>query len=303
MMLIYLIIIPIIIVQLGGSAFLLKRVRFSDASQNLTISVNAIFQTLLYVPPLIAVVILLFVNRYRKVNRFVLTSLVIWILFLSNPLGNARQTTLFLLLPLIFVALQGRIKLTLIFYSLLPIVFLYSAGLVNRYTGQLQKPQLSIVSRDGDFDSFSQVANGLHMTADGYFPLLRQITASLLFFVPRSMFHNKPNDTGIELARWLGLKFQNLSAPWVLEAYVNFRAPGVLFIAFCLGYFLTKIDLRSHLDLRSYLLSSITSGLLFIILRGSLLQATGRAVFAFFLIFVILRKVIPKSRHIYAFLK
>ena len=281
---------PFIILQLGGATFLFKRVRLSGTGSDLAISINAILQTVLYVPPLIMVLALLYIKQYRKIRKLRLWILIFWLLFLSNPLGNARQTTLFLVLPIVFYFLQGKRRIIVFFFSILPFLFLYGAGLVNRYTGQIQAPRLAITSRNGDFDSFSQIANGIQAVSKGVFPIFQQGTASIFFFVPRSIFKGKPHDTGVELARFLGLRFQNLSAPWILEAYVNLRLPGVLIVSFLLGYFVTKSDLLSRKSLNSFLVSSITSGFLFILLRGSLLQATGRIIFSFAMLFLILRK-------------
>jgi hypothetical protein len=292
---IYIVSLPIVIYQLGGFSFLLKRVRFGNLEQNLAISINAILQTLLYVPPVIAVMVLLYLEKTHLRYRFAKFALIIWILFLSNPLANARQTTLFLVLPLIFFFLQTRVRATILFFTALPLFFFYSAGVVNRYTGKLQGPRLSIVSRDGDFDSFSQIANGLQVITQGEFAIFRQVMASIFFFIPRSIYPGKPNDTGVELARFLGLKFQNLSAPWILESYVNARVIGVVLIGFSVGYFLSKIDLRSNLDIRYFLLGSLTTGFLFIVLRGSLLQATGRAVFSIAVLYLLLKGIKPKS--------
>lgn len=287
---VYVFVCPFLINGLGGVEYLFRRVRLSNENQFQAISINAIFQTLLYVPPLIFLVVLLYFRGDHRIHKKTFTILGFWVILLSNPFANARQLTLFLTLPLLFILLQNRVKLTLLFFTGLPFLFLFSAGLINRYTGQLQSPRLTIISRDGDFDSFSQVANGLEVISQGGFPILKQIFGPVLFFVPRSFLPDKPSDTGVELARFLGLRFQNLSAPWILEAYANARLPGVILIGLIIGMILTKIDLKSTLDLKGYLLSVLTSGFLFILLRGSLLQATGRVIFTYFLIFLILRK-------------
>lgn len=288
---IYMVGAPIVISQLGGFSFLFNRVRISNLETNLAVSVNAILQTLLYVPPVIAILILLFLEKLQVRYRFIKIGLLLWILFLSNPFANARQTTLFLILPLIFLFLKGRTRAAILFFTALPLSFVYSAGIVNRYTGILQAPRLSILSRDGDFDAFSQVANGLQVVSQGEFDLFRQILASIFFFVPRSIYVGKPSDTGVELARILGLKFQNLSAPWILESYVNGRIFGVILVSLLLGFYLSKLDLESNSDIRYFLLASLASGFLFIVLRGSLLQATGRASFSVVLMLVMLRGV------------
>lgn len=289
LLILYFFIIPFVISELGGITFLTKRIRIDGSTRDLSTSLNAIYESILYVPPLIAILVLVFLHRVRNVPKVFLILLIIWIVVLSNPLGNARQTTLFFILPLLFVYFQSRIKISILFFTSLPYLLLYSAEIVNRYTGEFQKPQLTVISRDGDFDSFAQLANGVQLTAHGHFPILRQISSSILFFIPRSTLPNKPYDTGVELAKLLGLRFQNLSAPWILESYVNLRLGGVCIIAFLLGYYLCRMDLTSNNEVRNFLLSALSSGFLFIVLRGSLLQATGRVVFSVSVLYLVFR--------------
>jgi hypothetical protein len=174
-------------------------------------------------------------------------------------------------------------------------LLLFSANLVDRFTGKFNPVQFTILSRNGDFDSFAQFANGINLVDRDLFPYFQQILGPLLFFVPRSIWDSKPRDTGVEIAKQLGLSFQNLSAPWVLEAYANAQLLGLIVTSIFLGFYLSKYDLESFQNLRSWLLGSILIGVLFIVLRGSLLQATGRVVFSFALIYYITHSFKIKS--------
>jgi hypothetical protein len=287
----YSLVIPFIILQLGGFRFLFKRVRIAEPISDLSVPLNAILLSILYVIPLVCGLTLIFLRSHIYINKFQIYFVIGWIIMLSNPLGNARQTTLFLIIPLIFDVLRKRKALATSFFLIFPLLLVYSGSIVNRYDGSFQSPRLLLVSRNGDFDAFSQLANGLKLISQGEFPIFRQILGSIFFFLPRSLWEDKPNDTGVELARLLQLRFQNLSAPWVLEAYVNLRMLGVIITSLLLAFFLTRIDLNLNENIRFYLVSSMSSGLLFIVLRGSLLQATGRAVFTFFFIFLLTRKL------------
>jgi hypothetical protein len=287
----YLLVAPFIISTLGGVEFLFKRVRISVPAADLSVPLNAILLSFLYVTPLVCALTLIFLRSHVYIPNWQIYSLIGWIILLSNPFGNARQTTLFLVIPLFFTLLRKKRLLVIGFFLLLPFLLVYSGSIVNRYNGSLQTPQLLLVSRSGDFDAFSQLANGLKLISLGEFPIFRQVLGSILFFLPRSFWQEKPYDTGVELARLLQLRFQNLSAPWVLEAYVNLRVLGVIFVAILLGFLLTRIDLKVDQSIKFYLLSSMTSGLLFITLRGSLLQATGRAVFTVFFILLLIRNL------------
>lgn len=291
-LLLYLFAVPFLINELGGWRYIFRQVRYANAEQTNSISVLAIYESFLLVPPLICLLAILFSKEYRgfRLAKQVRFGLFLWIVLLSNPLASARQTTLFMLTPLVFYSLRNRRLLSAMFFTSLPIFLLYSANLVNRYTGEFQSPTLTIVSRSGDFDAFMQLSNGIEKVANGEFKLFSQILGSVFFFIPRSIWEGKPFDTGVELARLHGLQFQNLSAPWILESFVNARIIGVVVVSVLIAFLLSRLDLTSQVSLRNSILASIFSGLIFIILRGSLLQATGRAVFCYLLIALIFRK-------------
>lgn len=288
----YFIILPFIVNALGGLNFVFRRIRISNGIEYSSLAVKSIIESLLYVPPVILLLGLLFIpsEQRSKLHRLLISILSMLLVILSNPFGNARQTTLFVTLPFIFYLLDKRKRIyTYIFFLALPIIICFSANLVNRYTGEIQNPTMTLLSRDGDFDSLIQLHNGMQIAVNNEFPIFRQLLGSLFFFVPRSLWPGKPLDTGVELANYLGLRFQNLSAPWILEAYVNARIPGVLIATFFVSYYLTKIDLNQSRSIRHYVMVFTISGLLFILLRGSLLQASGRAIFAFVLIHILFK--------------
>lgn len=294
-LLLYILLLPIVINSLGGVAFLLRRTRYGSDISNLTIASQAIFESVLYVPPLICLLTLFYLGKNFEKLRKTMFFLLVWIIFLSNPLANARQVTLFLLIPIVFYFLKDKRIATNCFFLGIPFLLIYSANLVDRFTGQLNPIKFNILSRQGDFDSFAQFANGIRLVDNDIFPYFQQILGPILFFVPRSIWNSKPRDTGVEIANQLSLSFQNLSAPWILEAYSNAKLVGLILTSIFLGFYLCKFDLGSQLNLRSWLLGSILVGVLFIVLRGSLLQATGRVIFSFLIIYYITKGLKIKS--------
>lgn len=291
----YIVLLPVIINSLGGIEFLLRRVRYGPKISNLTTALQASFESLLYVPPLICLLTIFYLGKNFERPRMTMILLLIWIIFLSNPLANARQVTLFLVIPIVFHFLKGKRIATNCFFLGMPFLLIYTLNWVDRFTGQLNPVRFNILSRQGDFDSFAQFANGIKLIDNNIFPYFQQILGPILFFVPRSVWNSKPRDTGVEIANQLGLSFQNLSAPWILEAYSNAKLVGLIVTSIFLGFYLSKYDLGSLHNLRSWLLGSILSGVLFIVLRGSLLQATGRVIFSFLIIYYITNRLKIKS--------
>ena len=215
---------------------------------------------------------------------------MLWILILSNPIAHPRQAVLFVLVPFLYFMVKKSRKLGYFLVFTIPVILLYLANIINRYTGAIElNIKIPITSRLQDLDAFPQLANTIDKVSLGSFPLLHQILGSIFFFVPRSMWSGKPFDTGVVLGQLSNLNFTNLSAPWTAEAFANARWCGVIFVSILVGFLLAQIEIRSS-EFRGLLFGGIASGSMFIVLRGSLLQATGRIIFAVFIILWITRK-------------
>ncbi|MDP9027476.1 MAG: hypothetical protein M3N46_07945, partial [Actinomycetota bacterium] len=135
---------------------------------------------------------------------------------------------------------------------------------------------------NGDYDSFGQVSNAIRVVSEGGLTWGRQFLGVLLFFVPRTIWSSKPTDTGILLAERRGYSFSNLSAPLWAEGYINFGVVGVVVLFFFVGLLVQRLDAQGAAALRlggaAALPASILPFYVFILMRGSLLQATGSLV-------------------------
>jgi oligosaccharide repeat unit polymerase len=95
----------------------------------------------------------------------------------------------------------------------------------------------------GDFDAFTMLANTIdyvdHRKGITYG---EQLVGSLLFFVPRQVWKNKPLTSGELVAKGFGMKFRNLSNPLMAEGYLNFGMLGVIGFALITGALLARLD-------------------------------------------------------------
>lgn len=134
----------------------------------------------------------------------------------------------------------------------------------------------------GDFDAFAQVVNSLEVAIRQGFSLSNQFLGPLGFFIPRSIWPDKPLDTGRLLGNAKGYSFTNLSAPLWSEALISFTFIGVIISFIVLGFLATRADQKFELAHKSQANAIYFPGALYllIILRGSLLQAA----MAFFLL-------------------
>lgn len=146
--------------------------------------------------------------------------------------------------------------------------------------GSVTSPVAALES--GDFDAFAQIDNTLlyvskHGTTEG-----RQALGVALFWVPRAVWSDKPEDTGILLAESRDYSFTNLSAPLWAELYINggwlaVGAGGLLF-----GWWARGSDDAVVTRLRRARAPGVIGCILpfyfVFLLRGSLLQAMANLV-------------------------
>jgi hypothetical protein len=158
-------------------------------------------------------------------------------------------------------------------------------------------------SGNPDYDSFWQIANALSYSVSDSMQPFRQILGSMLFWVPRVLWPDKPTDTGVMLANYRGYSFGNLSAPIWSEFLVNAGviAVGVGFVF--LGVALTSLD-RQMAPAHAKggwrgLVGAILPVYMMILMRGSLLQATGALVVASACLWWV-RKAVPRGNELRA---
>lgn len=223
----------------------------------------------------------------RGVSRLylvVILAAVLVLLTIINPISSARYSLGTVLFALAVYAgamrTPRRVRVTLV-SAIVGLIFLFP--LADAFRSPVVK-----VFRDGffgeyksnpDYDAFWQIANAYSFVLDGLVHVGQQALGSLLFWVPRALWADKPVDTSILLANYRGYSFTNLSAPLWAEFLVNGGIP-LLVVGFLLtGYFLRVMDKRllPAFAAAGYwvIVGAIFPVYMTILLRGSFLQATG----------------------------
>lgn len=136
-----------------------------------------------------------------------------------------------------------------------------------------------------DFDAFDQVNNAVaYVQAEGT-TMGGQALGAALFWVPRSIWTSKPQDTGVLLADFRDYTFSNLSAPLWAELFINGGWPVLVLGMAALGVLVRWLDGGPVSEGRGRhgrgVLADILPFYFIIMLRGSLLQSmAGFAVLA-----------------------
>jgi hypothetical protein len=217
-------------------------------------------------------------------NTVLLIVVGIFLAVVMNPISNARyySGTAMLAVATAFglFATRQRFRFTACGF-LVGMLLIFPLADAFRFSseGQLKATNPIDSLLTGDFDSFAQLMNGYLVGArDGIVPL-KQFSGVLLFWVPRSLWTAKPEDTAGIIAEGRGYSFTNLSAPLWIEFYLNGSWLLLAVGMFALGFALHRWDTRLNAELTLHrmpgLLGCILPFYLMILLRGSLLQATA----------------------------
>ncbi|MBK0291292.1 oligosaccharide repeat unit polymerase [Bacillus sp. S34] len=275
------------IMLLGGFSTLFStREQLTQAVEGPTAT---IFISLMRIPIFIALTISLIYLKNSN-NKHVLLKgnipiyfsigiLIVFNLLVSNPLSTAR----FWFGTIAFTYLYFFVKKNTISMSKLIIIVITSIMIIFPYAdffryGSGQNIELKNVFVSGDFDAFQQLMNTQNYVKENGLKYGTQTLGTALFFVPRSIWPEKPQGTGEIVAESAGYTYTNLSAPIFAEFYIDFGIIGGA-ILFCIyGYISAKLQHKYLKTLKNKsinffgLFVPILAAYQFFLLRGQFLS-------------------------------
>lgn len=249
-----------------------------------------IYQYFAYPIPSIALV-LYFLFAKRSIG---VTTILVLLFVMSNPVtGMARSQAASIYTAVLVSAFPSLLNLRY-FISLGFIFCLFTIfPILDQFRNLARLDAPAKFSFDfiyvGHFDSFQGMARVMEydMVTWGH-----QLLGSLLFFVPRSVWPNKPVGSGAFSANQSGLDFSNIGMNYFGEGYVNFGFFGAIGFAIILGVICGKLDtafwkkgraLRPHIKV--FYIYFI--GQIFFILRGDLLSSFAYTIGLFASIYIV----------------
>ncbi|RBM19078.1 O-antigen polymerase [Streptomyces sp. PT12] len=297
----------LLIVQLGGPAvFFTSRQEISASLSEATggsaaegggEAGNALLRGFGTVPALLA---LLFLTRWLVTSRAARgrpsvllpwAGLLVVNAIVNNPVSNPRYwflTVLFALLFTLFprspVMYRASLALGVVIALLVfPFTDRFRYDEDGRRPLETNAPLEPLVVKD--YDQVNMFANTITYAADGNGHTYgQQVAGAALFFVPRGVWEGKPEDTGFLVGGWMGTTSANLSSPLWAELWLDFGPLGMTVGMLGIGYAAARTDrryVRRTVDDPSpgnvlAVVVPLLAGYGFILLRGSLLQASGR---------------------------
>ncbi|MEU0917185.1 hypothetical protein [Streptomyces cyaneofuscatus] len=235
--------------------------------------------------------------RARRTPSTVLVwgGLAVLNLVVNNPISNARYWFLTVLVSLLFTAFpsSAAIYRTVLATGVVGALVLFPYADKFRYDeeGQRTVQSASVFEplATKDYDQTVMFANTISWVDTRGHTYGRQLAGSALFFVPRAVWSGKPEDTGVRVGQWMGMRMTNLSAPLWTEFWVDFGATGMAGGMALIGYAAARTDRRYALAVTRAgpgpgsvlaIAAPLIAGYTFILLRGPLLQAAGKLAIA-----------------------
>ncbi|UQX03079.1 O-antigen polysaccharide polymerase Wzy family protein [Streptomyces sp. RerS4] len=253
------------------------------------------------VPALLA---LLLYTRWLITSKFArrkVSVIVTWAglaalnLVVNNPISNPRYWFLTVMFALLFTVFPVSAAMYRVALSMAVVIALLVFPFADRfrYDEKNYKPveTTSVLEPMAlkDYDQIGMFANTITFSDSGPGHFYgRQLAGSIFFAVPRSVWPGKPRDTGVMVGQWMGTVNTNLSSPIWAELWLDFGPLGMGAGLMGIGYAAARVDRRyarraTRRSPPGSLISVVVplvAGYSFILLRGPLLQASGRVAIA-----------------------
>lgn len=263
--------------------------------------------------PMPVILLFIFYYNYQKnkiyyslekkiFNFFIFLFLLILCVLLVSPTAIARFQAASLYIPfaIVFIKIWERpyiMQPTIVFGLLIIMPFLdkFRKFDLNNFSFSVEFHFL----KNSTFDAYQNFVRAVELDFVTYG---KQLMGSMLFFIPRQIWIEKPKGSATTLINNFNLEYanKNISMPLMAEGYVNFGLVGIVFFMILSG------SLLSNLDRVAWKIKKIKEnclflyyyyflfGLIFFLMRGELISSLSFLIIftALFLIIVYILKVL-----------
>lgn len=233
----------------------------------------------------------------RKMSFYIILTIILIVFFPFN--GNLARYILFGVYIMMLCAFITRAKSKSLFVLLLFEAFLYVFSNSRGMTNLLQILNQRFDFNHVDFDAYQIFMNMIRYTDQTSVVWGGNIISAFAFFVPRSLWVGKMENSGGIAVSYYGSWFTNVSAPLFAEFYFAFGIIGVLILSFFLGKLIEKIDSwYKSASVFKQGIRCIYVGLIIYIMRGSLLATVAYSLIYLIVWFALCNYMMPRKRKI-----
>ncbi|MCD2196157.1 oligosaccharide repeat unit polymerase [Actinomycetospora endophytica] len=235
-------------------------------------------------------------RRHVRIDRvlpwFTVGVLLLCNAAINNPISNSRYWFFTIVLSFLFIysgsqSVVGRTAVGLTYIAAAVFAFPYLDYFRNSNPGviRLASP-LDFMTGKTDYGAFTDVALAIRLASAEGITWGYQTLGAILFFVPRSLWLSKPNNTGTLLANSINYPNLNLDSPLWAEGFIEYRWFGVFAFLLIFGVITSKLDSIFRSEYRKHarqfelplVLAPVLAAYETIVVRGSLLQSVGSGV-------------------------
>lgn len=237
---------------------------------------------------------LLYYILSKSKNIFVYIILIISALITCFPLGMARFSAAAMYIPLLLLIvpwLRRNNNFSIAFIIGLLLIFPFLDNFRFYKPGEPLKIGFNFdMFLQGHFDSYQNFAL---IVSDNIITWGRQLLGVILFWLPRSIWPDKPIGSGAFIAEEQGFIFSNVSCNYFAEGYINFGFVGIFIFIVALSFLTAKLDkiywTISVNDKNNYfnVIYYVLIGMLFFILRGDLMSSFAYTIGFLFAIWLV----------------
>lgn len=239
---------------------------------------------------------LLYYITSKSNNIIVYIVVIVLALITCSPLGMPRFSAAAMYIPLlllVFPIMRKKYIFSIVFILGLLILFPFLENFRN-YSGDTLRIGLNFdMFYQGHFDSYQNFAL---IVSDNMITWGRQLFGVIFFWLPRSIWPNKPIGSAAFIAEEQDFIFHNVSCNYFAEGYLNFGFFGIFIFVIILSFVTAKLDklywtisvksINNYFNVVYYVLL----GMLFFVLRGDLMSSFAYTVGFVFSIWLV-RKV------------
>lgn len=255
-------------------------------------------------------IITLFLSSYlMKARKLFVAIMFVFVLVIAFPTSMPRFSAAAMYIPILLV-MSSSIRKNNCFVLSAVVGLLVIFPFLNNFRYFTEDTEITFgvdfgMFLEGHFDSYSSLLRIIKYDIVTYG---RQLLGVLLFWVPRSIWMDKPIGSGAFLCDELHLSFDNISCCYFAEGYINAGFAGLLIFVLILAIMTALFDNTFWINRYSNhgkvlffdVIYFFLLGLLFFMLRGDLLSSFAYAVgFVFsalsvYSLFYVLRKYVIK---------
>ena len=219
-----------------------------------------------------------------------------------NAIGPVYLTIFAMLFPsLITSKYKFYVLLIIVMVLAFPIASILTHGSVQEDVVDTVRAEVVGHYNNMHYDAAAESVAILDYVETNGFSFGTQLMGTIFFFVPRSLWDEKPISTGMLIGDYLmsnySMWFNNLSAPLPMEGYIDFGVFGVIFYAILLSMVIAYLEYLSTKDRYWLYFNVYFSFSIFFLMRGALLPAYAYLLAAL-VAFILVKRILILTKRV-----